>query len=437
MPVLTDEDLKNERWHYQFVHNIMGDFVKSILDYFVAYLYPRFSSLSSIVGTYDKAVIYLKQQQEENRELDKPILPALILNPTGEFDIADANTGAKQPWRFPNIAPGLISRIFEPIYQDKNVLINVGFTRLKGELELILLLNSFYEYFDIKILLLQIFGGIGTNRIINPVIFDSFMILPNELYVYNYSNSIEGTNYTLDWNSCSVRSQVIPTTNRTEYVYPCKIKPQLTLSSMGDSSERYGAEDSLSEWKLSATIGYEVEIPTFVTLRSDYMFERLLLNIRTGMVYSSYEDFNISQEQLTSIFQYNNELESGSNSEISLPESSDKVGDRTLIFRNRYFHIITESEALVLSDNTSYIEVELLEEITDFNTLIINSKNGELTYSEHYDLITETNSVRIYAEYVTLEEDDILEIYVFEIKEPKLSVTINITTEITSLLTVI
>ena len=59
-----------------------------------------------------------------------------------------------------------------PIYQDANVTLHAGFMRITGEIELLMLLNSFYEYCDLRMYMLQIFGG--TDRWIHPNFFNSF-----------------------------------------------------------------------------------------------------------------------------------------------------------------------------------------------------------------------------------------------------------------------
>ena len=87
------------RWRYHFIHNVYAHFFNDMLEYFSTYHYPRFEY--TVVGTYDKAVEYLEKCQQYERETDKPLLPALILNPSGEFDNADALSGGKQLWRFP------------------------------------------------------------------------------------------------------------------------------------------------------------------------------------------------------------------------------------------------------------------------------------------------------------------------------------------------
>ena len=150
-----DSDMSADRFHYYYIHGVFGNFFHDTMDYFTEYLYPRFEY--KVVGTYSKAVEYLNKRTELGRENDLPNIPAFILNPTGEMNIADANTGAKQLFRFPNLAPGLLKRLYDPVYQDEHLLITPGFSRFKGDMELIMLFNSFYEYCDVKVFLLQIF----------------------------------------------------------------------------------------------------------------------------------------------------------------------------------------------------------------------------------------------------------------------------------------
>ena len=124
---MADSSRIETRYRYEFVHNVFGSFFHSTLEYFSEYLYPRFNY--TMIGTYDKAVAYFNQIKQEGRELDKPNLPALILNPTGDMD--DADTG-RQFFRFPNLGPGLVKRVFEPIYQDENILVTPSFNRKIG-----------------------------------------------------------------------------------------------------------------------------------------------------------------------------------------------------------------------------------------------------------------------------------------------------------------
>lgn len=390
------------RYEYQFIHNVFGSFYKSTLDY-LTYLYPRFNY--TIIGTYDKAVAYLtKKENLEGRELDKPNLPALILNPSGELDTAD--TG-KQFFRYPNISPSWAKRIWEPIYQDQNVVVTVGFSRVKGDIELLMLLNSFYEYCDLRMYLLNIFCG--KDRIIFPQYFDSFIILPSEVYEYTYNNSHTGTTYRLDWESCGVTNQLIKSTNQNEWVFPVRIKPWYKLTNMGDASTRYGGIEKLADWRLSCTIEFEVEMPSFIILEENYFANKMVINIKYGSTYSKYSDYCPPEKRDIVRLNYDIGLEDQVNSNTSLSDATSTIETKiTVNFKTRYFHIITSDEATSGDD----LVITLPEIITNYDLVIINSRYGELKYKDHWDI--NSNILTIFSSYVSLVSDMVIEIYIYE-----------------------
>ena len=400
------------RWRYHFIHNVYASFFADMLDYFSTYLYPRFEY--TVVGTYDKAVEYLEKCQQYERETDKPLLPALVLNPSGEFDNADALSGGKQLWRFPNLAYGLNKRLFNPVYQDENLLATVSFMRIKGEIELLMLLNSFYEYCDIRMLFLNIFGG--RDRIIYPRFFSSFIILPEELINYEYTNEYTGLKYKIDWASAGAQTELVRSTAREELVLPCRIKPQIALVSLGDGSSRYGGADRIADWKLTATINYEVEIPNYFILQSDYLALGFDLEIRYGSTFSAYNDFQPPVNRQLYEVRWELGLDETSNSRVHYdPCDSTSNVDLTsdYVFNTRYFHEITQTDV----DSTSNLTITLPEQVTDQKMLIVNSKDGQMDYGDHY--IVENNGWTLIIktvdpDNVDLQKGWILELYYYE-----------------------
>ncbi len=389
---------------YFFIHNVYANFFKDALDYFSLHLYPRFQH--KIVGTYDKSVQYLHQLCQDGKETDKPNLPAIILNPSGDFELADANAGGKQLWRFPNLAPGLIRRILDPIYQDKHIQANVGFIRIQGDLELTMLLNSFYEYCDLRMLFLQIFAGY--ERWIYPQFFTTFIILPEEFINFQYSNPYTGLIYNIDWSSAGAYTELVRTTNRNELVLPCNIKPIYKLTGMSDGSNRYGGLDNISEWRLTATIHYEIEVPAFLTLKTDYLVEKIDMKINAASVYSEY-DYTIPGATLQTTTEFETNLDETSNS-LYAPDSTSVQGDYEYEFNTRYFHIVTQSE----STSVVNVEITLPEQILDINSLVVNSKYGKLDYGDHYSIINNGNTLVLRVDTVVLEPNMVLELYVFK-----------------------
>ncbi len=402
----AEEQMVPTRYNYQFIHNVFGHFFKDMLDYFADYLYPRFDF--KVVGTYDKAVEWINKTTQYDREIYQPMRPALILNPSGDF-VVDETYGSML-WRYPNLYPGFVKYVFDPVYQDQHMIVNVGFTRFRGEVEFIALVPSFYEYSDLKVFLNLIFGG--QNRYIYPLFFNSFIIIPDELKNYEYYNPVTGLRYRLNWEECGAWNQLVETTAKTEYVIPCKIKPKFRFTAMSDASTRLGGQDKLPDWRLAFTVEYEVEVPSFVILQSDYLAENIQFNIGYGSCYSSNEVYN--NEDVSMIIDsftshWDLGLDSTSNSTIIIPNHVDILDDNTREFKTRYFHIVTEQEA----DSTADIEIVLPEVIDDPRLLAVVSKNGPLTYWDHYTIDDNGTILTIKHEYVHLDSGDVIELYVY------------------------
>ena len=401
------------RERYHFIHNVFANFYKDMLDYFSTYLYPRFEY--RVVGTYDKSVEYINKACQYDRETDKPMFPALILNPSGEFTTADANAGGMQYWRFPNLAPTMIKRLFDPIYRDEHLIIHAGFIRIKGEIELIMLLNSFYEYCDLRMLHINMFGGL--DRIIYPFFFSSFIILPESFVNYVYTNPYTGLTYPIDWASANASNQLVRSTARNELVLPLNIKPQISLTGLSDASSRYGGTDNIAEWKLSSTINYEIEIPNYLIIESDYLAEQVDFEIRYGSVYSAYNDYQPPDTRMLYNFSWDWGLNSDTNSEnLGYMDPDDTtcvttyVGD--FVWKTRYFHELTDAD---VADSTADLRIDLPEQILYPKILVVNSADGAMNFGDHYYIADNGNTLVIRRDTVILKAGWVLELYVYEV----------------------
>jgi hypothetical protein len=399
-----------DRWRYFFIHNVFVAFFNDIMEY-MKYLYPRFQY--TVFGTYDKAVEYLNKMAQYCRETDKPFLPALVLNPSGDFDIADTIAGGRQLWRFPNLAWGFNKYLFDPIYQDKNLQVFVSFMRIKGEIEFLMLLNSFYEYTDIRMLLLNYFGGI--DRIIEPSFFSSFIILPPDLVNYTYTNEYTGLKYKIDWFGAGAKLELIKTTGETRLVVPCRIKPQISLTNLSDASNRYGGTDKLAEYRLGGTLHYEVELPNMIVLEGDYLAEHVDVELDYGSVYSAYKTYDVpvNRQRVEYTLDWPG-LDETSDSRIDLTGDTTGHCEITqtydLVYKTRYFHIVTQEEV----DSTSDLVITIPEVISNPVFLVVSSIDGKLDYGDHYILASNGVTLTIRHDTVNYKAGWIIELYVYE-----------------------
>jgi hypothetical protein len=379
-------------YHYQFINNVIGEFYSNLLNWVGDTLYPRFKN--KVIGTYDKAVEYYLKLQEDGREEDKPYLPFVALNPSGE--LLPSGPYGKALWRYPHLGRGLGAKLYDPIYEDQNVKVCVVFSRIEGEIELIMWMRSIYEYLDLRVFLLQMFGGM--ERPIYPNTFNSFLILPNEVYNYTYDNPYTGEHYTLDWDSYNVHSGLVKSTNTQEWIYPIKVKPQISITSLADGSERYGGTDKVAEYRVTATLKYEIELPTYMEIQTDFLAERMNLNINFGSSYTAYPDTVVPVNILTS--QLSNQ---------PLDTTNVIVYEKGMVLNNRFYHVVTQQEA----DSTSNVIFDLPADSTNVDLIYVNSRYGKMDYKDHYDIINSGTQIEIFIDNVTLVKGMVIELYYY------------------------
>jgi hypothetical protein len=285
--------------------------------------------------------------------------------------------------------------------------------RIKGEIEILALLNSFYEYIDVRMLLLNIFGG--TDRIIEPSFFTSFIILPEELVNYEYTNEYTGLTYKIDWFGAGANLELIKTTGKTELVVPVRIKPQISLVSLSDASSRYGGTDKLADYRLGGTINYEVELPNFLVLEGDYLAEHVDVELQYGSAFSAYNSYDVPVNRQT--VEYSLDwpgLEETEDSRIDLTLDNTGLCEITetadLIYKTRYIHLVTEADV----DSTADLVIIIPEVIPNKINLVVNSINGKLDYGDHYELSDDGVTLTIREDTVNYQEGWIIELYVYD-----------------------
>ena len=474
-------DSQERKYHYFFIHNVIGDFFHATLDYFGPYLYERFKY--RVVGTYDKAVEYLNKKEQYDRETDLPQIPALIMDPSGEMVTADAIAGGKQLWRYPNLAAGMVKRLFSPVYQDSDVMVNVGFTRLKGTFNLLMLTNSFYEYCDLRLYMIQVMGDM--ERYIYPIWFNSFIILPERFINYEYINPETGKSHKLNWESAGAYDHLVKTTNKDELVIPVHIKPIYKMTGLNDGSTKYGGTDKLADWRLNVEIEYEVEIPSFLILETDLLITSVKTNFGVGAAtsYSENARFNNMMEKMTEAEQeefLNYIIDKHGENYLLSQVRSDLIKDDKVKhmlpheIREAYFEIDPEKksktqlefeshETIIKSnkswdiglDETSSGEIHITGAIKEcqkrelkFKTryahivtkaeaeaqdvfyinipekvtkerLVLLSKTGHLIYGTQYSLNDDGDVIAIYVDNIDLRENDLLELYIYDYQLPR------------------
>lgn len=270
------EDPNIASGRHWYIYNTFGSFYKGLLNWFGNFFYDRFQY--RVIATYEKSVELFNKRLQYNKEVNNQIFPAITLDPSFDFDYAD---GIGQTlWQKPYIAPNMVPYLWEEIegLKDQEVRFTVIFTRFRGTVEITFWLNSVYELLDTRMELLLFSGGL--NRYLRPEVFQSFLVIPNEIIEYE----IDGKK--IDWTNTNLILKLLKEPNKYKYVLPITLDPIFKFTAISDNSVKYG-NDSLTEYKLSASIDYEINIPTYSVLQDDKT-AKLVFNLYSDIAYSKY-----------------------------------------------------------------------------------------------------------------------------------------------------
>jgi len=276
MPGYDKKSLEHQVTDTFFIHNIFGSFFNGILNWFDSEFYTRFNY--KVIGTYDKAIEFFKKQKQTGTENLRNILPSITLDPM--LDFSNAEQGGRFLWQHARYAPSMGIRLWPSIdLKEQDILITPVYSRYQGTFEVTLWLSSIYELMDFRVALLQFCGGF--NRWCRPEIFWTYLMLPDEVTDYKKD---DGTK--IDWGNTLSDIMHIQTTNKHKRVVPINLHPIWRLESFSDATTKYGG-DNISEYKLSASFGYEVNLPTYVVV-SENVDPTLTLNLSLGTTYTKY-----------------------------------------------------------------------------------------------------------------------------------------------------
>jgi len=157
-------------------------------------------------------------------------------------------------------------------------------------------------------------------------------------------------------------------------------------------------------------VEYEIEIPSYLILESDYLAEGLTLNINTGSCYSEHIGQEPPDNRQVTEFEWNWGLDGTSHTDILWDTTSDITLRTGYEFNTRYYHIVTSQQAASTTD----IEIALPETILDNKELIVNGLYGEMSYGDHYSITNNGDTLTIHIDNVDLETGQVLELYVYK-----------------------
>lgn len=263
-----------------YIHNCALPLYTGILSWFTNCLYNKFNFKT--ISTYEKFIKELRDESgectnnEEGNPIYKPKLPAISLDPMGDVDIDERWA---QLWHFGWIEGGAnwASTLFQDLTPYKAEWFRMAIipTRFIGTMECTIAIDSPTKLIDLYFATRMFFGG-GFNRPIRPSFIEADVIVPTELmedvFYNNEYTGVNDMNIQFD-NPDHINHKIIKQLGGDEYYYiPIELDPQIRLQSISGSSEKHGGND-LAKWSYTFSFSYEVNIPTFFYLETDWKLD--------------------------------------------------------------------------------------------------------------------------------------------------------------------
>lgn len=252
-----------------YINNCLMDVFSGISRWFSEVYFKEFKTV--VLGGYCRAIREIQNSLKDGQDADKPVLPAIAIDPFG--DIATDNKFA-QLWRLTDIGENLQDLYMHPQYQDDYFGFSVIANRFTGNFQVIIFVQSPYEYLDHYLQSIMFFHG-GFNRRVRPGLIRTNVLIPDEVITTAYQDA------PYDWTNSGITREFNKVINRDHFVFPMEIGPQVWLTSISNASAVYG-EDGLSTYKLQLTCEYDVDLPTHIIVRNNDLIEHLNIKLQTS-----------------------------------------------------------------------------------------------------------------------------------------------------------
>ena len=360
-------------WHYTYINNVLGAFVRSMGDFFRSEVYPNTQEI--VIGTYAKAVQHYKKRREEASEKGLFHYPALSLDP-GIYDIEPEERAGKFFHNYPGFNTKFGAEITEPkIYEDDNLWIGAVLNRYKSRMELIVWCRSPYEVIDNRIRAFQYFGGL--DRPIRPRGIESYFVLPTDIHYQRYTNRYTNETYVLDWSNSTAKNVLIKNMNKEAFVYPFTLAPYVKLTGVTDGSERYGdsGTDDISEYRITLEMEWECNLPTHLVFFSNELPEAAFVGfeITVGHQYVPATGGTTADEII--------------DTHITLDSTSQTTVSSTidLSFDKAYNYIVTSDDEQKITNDEKLV-IDLEEPVDDIRKIRVFGRLGRLEADVQYTI---------------------------------------------------
>ena len=256
------------------VHLSIGPFITELARYIDEEVYPnRFKF--KMIAPADKSIQRIEEEKSDIRELQKAPLPSLVLTPVIDEPVQQWY----KLWNSRRMAPRLGSVMAKGILSTDDYFISYVTRRIAGHVDIAIVTKSYMEAHDIMMAFYDQLYNINSWVILPEI--NLYFVVPEELVFYTE----DGGRIVVDWSNTKLSHELVKSINQKKYLFPLKHHPYIRLTSLSDASNLYGGTDSVPVYGLTGTIEYEMDMPAYLTIETDYLIKDVELTLEMGSYY--------------------------------------------------------------------------------------------------------------------------------------------------------
>lgn len=378
--------------HHYYVNNCISSMMRGVADFFQNEIFQNSNEI--IISTYEKGVQHYLQRLKDNTERFGLNYPFIVFDPGVDFE-PDPQAG-RFLYKFPSFHDNKIKAGEIPIFEDDNITLSIMTNWIKGTFDVYVWCSSVRELMDMKMLCLNVFGSHG--RYISPNDIKGYVILPDEIVGYSYTNEYTRETYSIDWTSNNIELRTIKNIGKDKFVYIFDLNPWIRFTDTPEaSSDKYGGGDEVSSYRLDIRCEWECNIPTYFILKwkeepesypkIDSIFKeekaRIVMNVDFDYEYFSREYWSSGEDNLFPLRKILTSLGEGADTTNIIRK------EERLILKDILLYTISDLDIGVFEDNSaSDIIIYLDRDIDDFYKVDVKCKYGNLMLSKHWLPVT-------------------------------------------------
>ena len=197
--------------------------------------------------------------------------------------------------------------------------------------------------------------------------------------------------------------------NKDVYTMPILLNPWFKFTNISDASQKYGG-DNIAEYKLSVTVEYEIEIPTYIVITPHAKLKYINLDVSMDSAYSRYGLNPIFDPSVGEFGKRPDESDTREDyPDMTITTENGELPSVVSEFVERaYYKFTLEDE----SDDSEWFIIDnpFAPEITE-QFIAVGSYTGPLKFGDYWRFNIDKTGIEV---KVTPKEDELVEFFRYQ-----------------------